>query len=64
MVFEPKDGSEPIFHEVMDFDGGGVALSMFNTDASVREFSESSFAYAKMRGYPIILATKNTILKK
>ena len=64
MVFEPKDGSAPISHDVMDFDGAGVALSMFNTDESVTGFAKSSFAYARMRGYPLILATKNTILKK
>lgn len=32
MKFIPHDGSEPISHEVYDFPGGGVALSMYNTD--------------------------------
>lgn len=64
MRFEPADGSAPIEHNVMQFDGAGVALSMFNTDESIRGFAKASFAYANMRGYPVILATKNTILKK
>lgn len=32
----PKDGSEGITHEVFDFKGPGVSLSMYNTDDSIK----------------------------
>ncbi|XP_013785051.1 isocitrate dehydrogenase [NADP] cytoplasmic-like [Limulus polyphemus] len=63
--FTPSDGSEPICHTVFDFqDGGGVALAMYNTDKSIRDFAHSSFKYALEKGYPLYMSTKNTILKK
>lgn len=63
--FVPADGSEPITHEVYEFkEGGGVSLSMYNTDKSIRDFAHSSFVYALQRKYPLYLSTKNTILKK
>ncbi|XP_017490605.1 PREDICTED: isocitrate dehydrogenase [NADP] cytoplasmic-like [Rhagoletis zephyria] len=63
--FQPADGSPAIVHEVYDFvDGGGVSLSMYNTDKSIRDFAHSSFQYALQRNYPLYLSTKNTILKK
>lgn len=64
MIFEPKDGSENIEHVVHEFQGPGVGLCMFNTDESIYGFAKSSFAYAQMRNVPIILGTKNTILKQ
>lgn len=63
--FVPADGSPMISHEVFDFkDGGGVSLSMYNTDKSIQDFAHSSFQYALQRKYPLYLSTKNTILKK
>ena len=63
--FKPADGSECVVHTVHQFvDGGGVALGMFNTDASIRDFAESSFRVALDRGWPLYMSTKNTILKK
>lgn len=64
MVFEPANGDAPIVHDINTFDGPGVGLTMFNTETSIRGFARSSFSYAKMKGYPVILSTKNTILKK
>jgi isocitrate dehydrogenase len=61
--FVPKDGGAPIQHEVYDFPGGGVALAMYNLDESIREFGRASMNYALMRGWPLYLSTKNTILK-
>jgi len=61
--FEPEDGGEPIEREVFDFPGGGVALSMYNLDESIRGFARSCFNYAVNRGWPLYLSTKNTILK-
>lgn len=62
MVFEPEVGDK-IEHVVHKFEGPGVGLSMFNTDASIFGFAKSSFSYARMKGMPVILGTKNTILK-
>lgn len=65
MVYEPASGETPVEHVVHEFEGsGGVGLSMFNTEDSIRGFAKSSFTYARMRNVPIILGTKNTILKK
>ena len=61
--FAPEDGGAPIEHEVFDFPGGGVALAMYNLDDSIRDFARASMNYALMRGYPLYLSTKNTILK-
>jgi isocitrate dehydrogenase len=63
LTFTPKDGSEPIEFDVFDFPGGGVALAMYNLDASIRDFARASFRYGLERGYPVYLSTKNTILK-
>lgn len=63
LVFEPE-GGEPVESVVHNFEGPGIGLGMFNTDASIYGFARSSFAYAQQKGIPVILATKNTILKK
>jgi len=64
MTFTPEDGSEPTSFEVYKFQGPGVMLGMYNTDASITEFAHSCFQYAISRKYPLLLSTKNTILKK
>jgi isocitrate dehydrogenase len=61
--WEAADGSETIEHEVFDFPGAGVAMSMYNLDASIADFARASMNYALNRGYPLYLSTKNTILK-
>ena len=61
--FQPSDEAEPIEHEVFDFPGGGVAMSMYNLDASITDFARASMNYALERGYPLYMSTKNTILK-
>jgi isocitrate dehydrogenase len=61
--FEGADG-KTIEHNVYDFPGGGVALAMYNTDESIIGFARSSFNYGLMRGWPVYLSTKNTILKR
>ncbi|VDD97437.1 unnamed protein product [Enterobius vermicularis] len=62
--FVPDGVGEPISHEVYHFTGPGIALSMYNTDQSIRDFAHASMEYALQRGYPLYLSTKNTILKK
>jgi isocitrate dehydrogenase len=64
MTFTPKDGSEPIELDVYDFPGGGIAMSMYNLDDSIRDFARAALRYGLDRGYPVYMSTKNTILKR
>lgn len=64
MTFTPEDGSEPQTFEVYNFEGGGVAMSMYNTDESIYGFARSCFNMALEKKWPLYLSTKNTILKK
>ncbi len=61
--WEAEDGSETIEREVYDFQGPGVALSMYNIDDSIRDFARASMNYGLNRKWPVYLSTKNTILK-
>ena len=63
MKFVGEDGKE-IEHEVFNFKGPGVALSMYNVDESIRGFAHSCFNVALNKKWPLYLSTKNTILKK
>jgi len=63
ITFAPKDGSAPIERTVFEFPGGGVALAMYNLDESIRGFARASMNYGLLRGWPVYLSTKNTILK-
>jgi isocitrate dehydrogenase len=63
--YQPDEGSgEPFEFEVARFDGGGVAMGMYNFDDSIRDFARATMRYALNRGYPLQLSTKNTILKR
>ncbi|MEZ5804636.1 MAG: NADP-dependent isocitrate dehydrogenase [Rhizobiaceae bacterium] len=57
-----EDG-KVIEHDVFDAPGSGVAMAMYNLDESIREFARASMNYGLLRGYPVYLSTKNTILK-
>ncbi len=61
--FTPADGSEAKSFEVYRAPGSGVAMAMYNQDASIRDFARASFNYGLDRNYPVYLSTKNTILK-
>ncbi len=61
--FEPEDDSDVIEREVFEFPGGGVAMSMYNLDDSIRDFARACMAYGIQRGWPVYMSTKNTILK-
>jgi len=63
LTFTPADGGAPIEREVFQFPGGGVAMAMYNLDESIRGFARASFNYGLLRGWPVYLSTKNTILK-
>ncbi len=64
MTFTPEDGSTPQTFEVYHFKGDGVALSMYNTEESIKGFAHSCFNMALSKKWPLYLSTKNTILKK
>lgn len=64
ITFEPEGGGEKQSYNVHDFEGDGVALAMFNTDASITGFAHSCFNMALQKKWPLYLSTKNTILKK
>ena len=59
-----EDGKQEIKHEVFNFTGPGVALSMYNLDKSIEDFARSCFSYGIIKKWPVYLSTKNTILKK
>jgi len=60
--FTGEDG-KVIEHEVFDAPGPGIAMGMYNLDASIEDFAHASFNYAINRKMPCYLSTKNTILK-
>jgi isocitrate dehydrogenase len=63
--YQPADPSvgSPVSMEVAQFDGGGIALGMYNFDDSIRDFARATMRYALDCAYPLYLSTKNTILK-
>ena len=63
MTFTPEDGSAPVNYDVFQFPSAGVAMGMYNLDESIAGFARSTFNYGLMRGWPVYLSTKNTILK-
>ncbi len=63
IVFQPADGSAAVEKEVFKAPSAGVAMAMYNLDDSIRGFAHACFNYARQRGYPAYLSTKNTILK-
>lgn len=62
MTFTPESGDEQKW-EVYNFEGSGVALSMYNTDESIYGFARSCFNQALMKGWNLYFSSKNTILK-
>jgi isocitrate dehydrogenase len=62
MKWVGEDGRELDF-DVFDFPGSGVAMGMYNLDASIRDFAHACFNYSLGRSWPLYLSTKNTILK-
>jgi len=63
LVYTPKEGGEVVRMTVNDFKGPGVALAMFNTDASITDFARSSLLMGLTKKRNLFLSTKNTILK-
>jgi len=61
--FEPEGGGDVIEHEVFNFPDSGIAMTMYNLDASIRDFARACMKFALERGWPLYMSTKNTILK-
>ncbi len=59
-----EDGKDEKKYEVFNFNGPGVALSMYNLDKSIEDFARSCLNYGLIKKWPVYLSTKNTILKK
>ena len=57
------DNGETQEWEIYKFKSPGVAMGMYNTDESIAGFAKSCFNYSLMKGWPLFLSTKNTILK-
>jgi isocitrate dehydrogenase len=63
ITYTPSGEGEPMEFNVADFNGGGVAVGMYNFDDSIRDFARASLRYGLDRKFPVYLSTKNTILK-
>ncbi|MBI5121590.1 MAG: NADP-dependent isocitrate dehydrogenase [Rhodospirillales bacterium] len=63
MIWTPKDGGQPVTHEVFDFPSAGMVMGMYNLDESVVGFARACMNYALTKSWPLYLSTKNTILK-
>ncbi len=63
LKFVGNDG-KVIEREVFKAPEAGVAMAMYNLDASIIDFARASFNYGLARNYPVYLSTKNTILKQ
>ncbi|MBL4756681.1 MAG: NADP-dependent isocitrate dehydrogenase [Rhizobiales bacterium] len=62
MKWEGEDG-QTIEHEIFDFPDAGIAMGMYNLDASIRDFAYACLNFALDREWPLYLSTKNTIMK-
>ncbi|MDH2325959.1 NADP-dependent isocitrate dehydrogenase [Cereibacter sp. SYSU M97828] len=60
--FVGEDG-EVIEKEVFQAPGSGVTMAMYNLDQSIIDFARASMNYGLVKGWPVYLSTKNTILK-
>ncbi len=62
MKFVGEDGTV-IEKEVYQAPSSGVFMGMYNLDDSIHDFARSSMNYGLLKGWPVYLSTKNTILK-
>ena len=60
----PSSPTNLIEIDVFDYPGGGVSMTMYNLDDSIRDFARASMRYGLDRGLPVYLSTKNTIMKR
>lgn len=64
VTFTPEEGDDIQSFDVFDFQGDGIAMTMYNTDESIYGFAHSCFNQALQKKWPLYLSTKNTILKQ
>ena len=57
------DDGAVIEREVFQAPGSGVTMAMYNLDESIIDFARASLNYGLLKGWPVYLSTKNTILK-
>ncbi len=62
MKFVGDDGTV-IERDVYQAPSAGVYMGMYNLDDSIYDFARSSMNYGLLKGWPVYLSTKNTILK-
>jgi len=62
LKFVGDDGTV-IERDVYEAPGAGVVMGMYNLDQSIIDFARSSMNYGLLKGWPVYLSTKNTILK-
>lgn len=62
MKFVGDDGTV-IEKDVYSAPSSGVYMGMYNLDDSIIDFARSSMNYGLLKGWPVYLSTKNTILK-
>ncbi len=62
MKFVGNDGTV-IEKDVYSAPSAGVYMGMYNLDDSIIDFARSSLNYGLLKGWPVYLSTKNTILK-
>ena len=62
MKFVGDDGTV-IEKDVYAAPSAGVYMGMYNLDDSIIDFARSSMNYGLLKGWPVYLSTKNTILK-
>ena len=62
MKFVGDDGTV-IEKDVHQAPSSGVFMGMYNLDDSIHDFARSSLNYGLLKGWPVYLSTKNTILK-
>ncbi|MCF8486208.1 MAG: NADP-dependent isocitrate dehydrogenase [Rhodobacteraceae bacterium] len=62
MKFVGEDGTV-IERDVYSAPSSGVYMGMYNLDDSIIDFARSSLNYGLLKGWPVYLSTKNTILK-
>ncbi len=62
LKFVGEDGTV-IERDVYDAPSAGVVMGMYNLDDSIIDFARSSLNYGLLKGWPVYLSTKNTILK-
>ncbi|MFN3724021.1 MAG: NADP-dependent isocitrate dehydrogenase [Paracoccaceae bacterium] len=57
------DDGTVIEKDVYSAPSAGVYMAMYNLDDSIIDFARSSMNYGLLKGWPVYLSTKNTILK-